>query len=184
LEELLGVHATHVPQSSSDGISTMEPVMQEPAPTTAIQSTSSLPSSTLLQHPNRTGQQFHTYNTFRSREVQPPARLVPSSAHGSQGAFRQGNRARSVTPAPHPGPSTSHSLLQMGGGTSSVDFTTSTFSFQAPNRMNYPVHRVPQNDHGLRPISTGYPSDSRGFASSTQPSTQAQTGEAPARPGT
>lgn len=190
-EELLRVHTVHVPQPDSDRTSTSEPVTQEstqtsttepvteePAQASAVEPVTQEPprttTTTSFQHPNRANQRFHTSETLQSRKVEPPAQLISSRVHGSQSAFRNGNRARSITPVSHQGPSTSHSQLRIGE-TSSVDFTTSTFSFRAPDRMSYPTHRAPQNGHDPRPIPTGYRS-----THSTQAS--AQMNEAPVRP--
>lgn len=184
-EQLLSVHITRVSRPDSDGTSTTERATIRGLTTiTEAQTISSFPSSTLLQHPNRTDQRSRAHGRPQPREAHPPVQLASSGTHGPRGGFKQGNRARSVTPAPSQEPSTSHTLPQMGERTSSANFTTSTFSFRVPNQTSYPVHRASHNDHDVRPMSTGYSSNSHGFARSIPPPTQAPApvNVAPPRP--
>lgn len=175
------VHIAEVSQPGSDRASTaIRTVVQESTSTTATYANSSLPSLALPQRPNQTDRHSHSYSRF---EINSSTQLASSSTQ-SRVAFRQGTRAHSTTPAPHQGPITSYPALQMGGGVSSVDFTTSAFSFRVPNQTNYLAHRVSQNDHNPRPMPTGYSSGGRNLAGFTLPSTQpsAPMRTAPPRP--
>lgn len=188
----MGVHATCGSQPDSGRTSTTEQaVVQEPAPTTAMRSPSSLspsflPSSSLHSSNFPIGQQSHTYGTSHSHEVRPSRQVASSSAQSLHDTSRQWQHPRYTTPVPRQGPSTSHSVLQTGVGPSSIDFTTSTFSFRVPSQTNYPVSRVSRNHHDLLPVTTGYPSGGRSSTASTQLSTQtsAQVNLIPPQPST
>jgi len=155
---------------------------------TTTQATLSFPSLASVQHPNLTNERASTYGGLKPHEVYQPARQASSSSRQtSQMAFGQGNRARFTTPAPHQGPSTSRSVLQAGGGTSSADPIASAFSFRIPKQTSHPIHREAQNDRNLHPaLPAGYRSGDRDFAGFTPHSTQApaQISAVPPRPST
>ena len=140
---------------------------------TTTQATPSFPSLASVQRPNRTNGQIRTYGEPKPREVHLPAQQASSDTRTSQTAFRQGNRERSITPAPRQGPSTSRSVSQAGGGTRSTGPTASEFSFRIPNQASHTIHRGGQNDRNLHSVPTGYRSGDRDFAGSTPHSIQA-----------
>lgn len=152
----------------------MEPVIQESAQITLAPSFPPLKS---LQQQNQTNNQSPIDEVVQFHKAEPPTHLAPSRIHSSQSGFRDGDNTRSIPPVQRPGPSTSHSQLQMGGGTSSVNSVIPAFSSQVPNRTNYQIYTAPPNDRMP---------GSHGFSQPAQPSIQTlvQPNEAPAKPST
>jgi len=185
-EQLLSIHTARVPDTDSGRTSTTDrAIIREPTPTTAARATP-FPSPILPQHHNQTNKRTRAYGRLQSREVRPSAQPVSSGTQVSQGAFRQRNRTRPTIPGPHQGPSTSWSVSNTDGSTSSMNFRTSAFSFRIPDETNYPIHPAPQNDHETHSTPTGYHSDSHGSTTFIPPSSQtpAQMSTAPSRPST
>lgn len=180
-EDLLRAHDTSVFQQDSEhASSTGRTVMQELAPMAATESRTSSPTPS--QRPAQRNQQFRVQPAPQAHHT--PTRDASDGTQDSRDAFRQGDRSRSVTPAPCQGANTSRSALHSNERAGSVDLRTSTFSFRAPIWTSYPVHTVPQHNPDPRPVPAGYSSDGGAFTRTTQPPTQAsvQTSAAPSRP--
>lgn len=183
-DQLLTAHA---PQPDPDRTSAIEQAMLRVSKRTATtQATPSLPSLASVQDPNRTNERIRTYGGLKPREVHLPARQASSSTQTPQTGFRQGTRARSTTPAPRQGPTTSRSVLQAGGETSSAGPPASAFSFRIPNQTSHGIHVGAQNDRNLHPVPTEDRSGDRDFTGFTPHSIQAPTqiSTAPPRPRT
>jgi hypothetical protein len=157
------VHGAYTHQDLGQAsTSRIEPVVQDPAQLTSMQS-APRPPPTPSQYPNPPYRQSYTNDMLQSRELGP---LELSSTHRSQGGFMQGSHVRLTTPALRQWSNTARPLLQ-GGGTGSAHFPTSSFSFRGPEHS---VTRAHDN-----------PSAGREFPQPTQPSAQAS---APVRPST
>lgn len=133
LEELLRVDTS---QPDSDQMSTVEPVIQEPAQATPTQP-HYIPSSTLSQHPNQTHQQSYIHDVLQLHEVRPLAQFTPalSRTHCLQDVSTQRSRERSTTPASRQWQVASHSLPQVDDGT-------------RPHQWRVTSHSRPQADEG------------------------------------
>jgi len=157
-------------------------VIQGPALTAATRSAFSFPSPNPLQY--STGQKPRTNDTPHSHKVHLPGQPASSSAQISQGTPRRWQLPHSTTPLLCEGTSTSHPVMQMAREPSSINFTTSTFSFRVPNQTDYLGSGVSENHQDPRPVPTGYASGGSSSAAFTQPPTQAsvQMNAAPPRP--